>query len=326
MAKHVVWITDDRFGDGGRIEREVLDGLAVDLRVNTDLPAPAGTFTGAVGLLVNQYSVGGDLIRSIPGLRIISRYGVGYDNVDIPAATTCGVRVAYVPDYASEDVSDHAVALLLACVRAVPRGDRRLREGGWNLVGERRLYRTAGRTLGIVGYGRIGSAVHRKMRGFGLSRVLVHDPEVPASTLSAAGCVPVDLDTLLGESDYVTIHAPLSESTRGMIGPRELELMKPGAYLVNTARGAVVNQAALAEALRRGRIAGAALDVFEHEPLDASSPLRTLDNVVLSSHMAWYTEESLVELRTKAAANVRSVLRGEEPAYPLNDPARGGKT
>jgi D-3-phosphoglycerate dehydrogenase len=166
---------------------------------------------------------------------------------------------------------------------------------------------------------------HRKLSGFALERVLVYDPYVDGGRLRERGCVPCDLDTLLRESDYVTIHAPLSAETRGMIGDRELALMKPHAVIVNTARGPIVDEAALCRSLAARRIGCAGIDVFEREPPEPSSPLRALDNVILSGHVAWYTQESRVELRSKAARNVRAVLEGRVPAYPLNDPtARGG--
>lgn len=326
VSGNVVCVTDDRFGDDFGIERRELDGLDVEFRVLSLATEAEGAaaLAGAHALLVNQYRIGQALIRALPGLRVISRYGVGYDNVDVPAATAAGVWVAYVPDYASEDVSDHAVALLMACVRQIPYCHRRVREGAWNIAGELSAFRTRGRTLGIVGYGRIGSVTHRKLSGFALDHVLVCDPYVDPGLLRARGCIPCDLNRLLRESDYVTIHAPLSPETRGMIGEREIALMKPHAVIVNTARGPIIDEAALCRALQERRIGGAALDVFEREPPEASSPLRSLDNVVLSGHIAWYTEESRVELRSKAARNVRAVLEGRTPDYPLNDPARTG--
>jgi D-3-phosphoglycerate dehydrogenase / 2-oxoglutarate reductase len=322
VSRHVVCITDDRFGDDYAIERGVLAGIDVELRIlSLDVATgPTPALEGASALLVNQFLVSASVIRSLPGLRVVSRYGVGYDNVDVEAATAARVRVAYVPDYASEDVSDHAVALLLACIRKIVYCDRRVRDGAWNVAKELTSFRTSGKTLGIIGYGRIGSVTHRKLNGFALARVLVHDPYLDPGLLRARGCVPADLRTLLRESDYVTIHAPLSTETRGMIGEAELALMKPQAILVNTARGPVVDEAALCRALRDRRIGYAGVDVFEREPPEPSSPLRGLDNVVLSGHIAWYTEESRVEMRTKAAANVRAVLDGRAPPYPLNDP------
>ena len=328
MSGNVVCVTDDRFGDDFGIERGELEGLEVEFRVfslATDAEG-ASALAEAQALLVNQYRIGSALIRALPRLRVISRYGVGYDNVDVPAATAAGVWVAYVPDYASEDVSDHAVALLMACVRKITYCDRRVREGAWNISSEITCLRTRGRTLGIIGYGRIGSVTHRKLAGFALERVLVCDPYVDAGLLRARGCVPCNLERLLRESDYVTIHAPLSDETRGMIGERELALMKPHALIVNTARGPIVDEAALCRALRERRIGGAALDVFDREPPEPSSPLLSLDNVILSGHNAWYTEESRVELRSKAARNVRAVLEGRAPPYPLNDPGRQGGT
>lgn len=327
MSRSVVCITDDRFNDDYAIERAELDGLDYELRVHSlgTEAEGAAALAEAEALLVNQYPVTASLLSSLRRLKVVSRYGVGYDNVDIAAATAAGVRVAYVPDYASEDVSDHAVALILACARRLTTCDRKVRDGAWNYSSELTLHRTRGRTLGIVGYGRIGSVTHRKLSGFALERVLVCDPYVDAGYLRAQGCMPCDLDTLLRESDYVTIHAPLSAQTRGMIGERELRLMKPDAVIVNTARGPIIDEAALCRALEARRIGCAGIDVFEREPPEPSSPLRSLDNAILTGHVAWYTRESRVEMRSKAARNVRAVLEGRAPAYPLNDPAPKGQ-
>ena len=232
------------------------------------------------------------------------------------AATAAGIWVARVPDYGWEDVSDHAIALLLACVRDLRSYDRLARAGRPGRP--RALFRMKQRTCGVIGCGGIGSALVRKLGGFAPARILVHDPYLSAAQIAAAGGVASDLDTLLRESDFVSLHTPLTEETRQMIGAAQLRLMKPTAILINTARGGLVDQDALAAALADGTIAAAGLDVFETEPLPTASPLVGLDNVILSNHMAWYTEESAVELATKAARNVSEVLAGRPPVYPLN--------
>lgn len=256
------------------------------------------------------------LIASMRRCRIISRFGIGYDNIDVDAATAAGIWVSRVPDYGWEAVSDHALALFLACVRDLGVLDRRARAGQ---PGRRRpLFLVKGRTFGVIGCGGIGSVLVRKLAGFGLARILVHDPYLTAEQVAAAGAVAVDLDTLLRESDYVSLHTPLTDGTRAMIGAEQLALMKSTAILVNTSRGAVVDEAALAAALADGTIAAAGLDVFEAEPLPADSPLAGLDNVILTNHQAWYTEESSVELASKAACNISEVLSGRPPLYPVN--------
>ena len=256
------------------------------------------------------------LIAGMRRCRVISRYGIGYDNIDVEAATRAGIWVGRVPDYGWEAVSDHAMALFLACVRDLGSLDRRARAGQ---PGRRRpMFLVKGRTFGVIGCGGIGRALIRKLAGFGLARILVHDPYLTAEQVAAAGGEAVDLETLLREADFVSLHTPLTDATRGMIGTEQLALMKPTAILVNTSRGAVVDEAALAAALADGTIAAAGLDVFETEPLPADSPLTGLDNVILSNHMAWYTEESSVELATKAARNISEVLSGRPPLYPVN--------
>ena len=255
------------------------------------------------------------LIASMRRCRVISRYGIGYDNIDVDAATRAGIWVGRVPDYGWEDVSDHAVAMFLACVRDLGAAwiGGRVPEPGR----ARHLFRITGRTFGVIGCGGIGRVVIRKLAGFDLARILVHDPYLTPDQVAAGG-EATDLETLLREADFVSLHTPLTDETRGMIGAEQLALMKPSSMLINTARGGLVDEAALAAALTDGTIAAAGLDVFEQEPLPADSPLTGLDNVILSNHLAWYTEESSVELATKAARNISEVLSGRPPVYPVN--------
>ncbi len=320
MAAFRVVVTDDRYGGRYREEEDVLRELDVKLEVRnlTTEEETARVLEDADAVLVNLHPMGAGVIRRLARCRVISRYGVGYDNVDVEAATEKGIWVARVPDYGYEDVSDQALALLLGCIRGVAYKDRRVREGSWNLTGEWSCRRLRGRVLGLLGYGGIARTLHRKVQGFGLARVLVCDPYVDAAEIRRAGGIPADLDTLLRESDYLSVHAALTPQTRRLIGRREIALLKPGAILINTSRGPLVDEAALAEALAEGRIGSAGLDVFEKEPLPADSPLRNLDNVILSDHTAWFSEESIVELKTKAARNVLEVLKGGPPLYPVN--------
>ena len=302
---------------GHRPEREILEPLAeiVTARADTrrELEAAVRDVDAA---MIGTQPFDAPLIAGMRRCRVISRYGIGYDNIDVAAATAAGIWVARVPDYGWEDVSDHAIALLLACVRDLPSYDRLARAGRPGRP--RALFRMKQRTCEVIGCGGIGSALVRKLGGFGLARILVHDPYLSAAQIAAAGGVASDLDTLLRESDFVSLHTPLTGETRQLIGAAQLRLMKPTAILINTARGGLVDQDALAAALADGTIAAAGLDVFETEPLPTASPLVGLDNVILSNHMAWYTEESAVELATKAARNVSEVLAGRPPVYPLN--------
>jgi D-3-phosphoglycerate dehydrogenase len=322
MAEFKVVVTDDRYGNYDE-ENAVLKeiGVAVEVHDLGDEAETTRVLKDADGILLNLHRLPASVIGELERCRVISRYGVGYDNVSVEAATAKGIWVARVPDYCLEDVSDQAMALLLGCVRKVAYKDRRIREGAWNLHREQPSYRIAGKTLGLLGYGAIARTLHRKLSGFALGRVLVFDPYLDPKKIGENGAEAVNLRTLLKSSDYISIHAPLSDETRGMIGSRELSLMKKGAILVNTSRGPLVQENALAEALAEGRIAAAGLDVFETEPLPQDSPLRSLDNVILSDHAGWYSEESVSELKTKAAENVLAVLKGGRPVYPVNHPA-----
>jgi len=251
----------------------------------------------ADAVLVRWHKIGPDLIRRFRRCKIIVRYGVGYDNVDLAAATEAGVMVRHVPSYCLDEVATHALALLLACVCNVVPIQRRLGRGGWSANPSEKSHRMAGRTLGLVSLGNIGQSVARKLGGWQM-RLLATDPFVEPEKAAALGVELTDLDTLCRESDFISLHAPLLPETRHLIGPRQFELMKPGVILVNTARGPVLDAEALLAALEVGRVAAAGVDVFEVEPLDVNSPLRSHPRVVVSDHTAWYSEESVAELQT----------------------------
>ncbi len=321
-----VYITDHTFVST-EPQRAVLGGMArlVDvngrpMRSEDDVIAAC---PGAAALIVAFAPIGARVLDALPGLRCVVRYGVGYDNVDVAAAAQRGVWVANVPDYCVAEVADHTLALLLALARKILRLDASVRRSEWQPVAAARpLHRLAGRTLGIIGLGRIGSAVARRARAFGC-RVLAYDKYLTAEAVRAAGAEPVDLDSLLGACDALSIHAPLTEETRHMLDARAMARMRREAVIVNTARGAIVDTAALAEALTEGRLAGAGLDVFESEPLPADHPLRSAPNVILQPHAAWYSEESVLELQRSAAEEVARVLRGEPMRNPVNRPRAG---
>jgi D-3-phosphoglycerate dehydrogenase / 2-oxoglutarate reductase len=258
---------------------------------------------------VRESPINAAAIASASQLIGIVRYGIGIDNIDQAAASARQIYVANVPDYGTEDVSDHAMALLLSVARRVSTRDRFVRTGGWNSGSREKIYRIAGKTLGLVGYGRIARAFERKMRGFGITRVLVYDPHAHVR----AGIEIVDLDTLCRESDYISLHAPLTSETRHLLNARQIALMKPTTILVNTSRGALIDEAALSVALRENKIFGAGLDVFEQEPPDRANLLLQLPNTVLSDHAGWYSEESVTDLQRKAAEEVVRILSSHEP-------------
>jgi D-3-phosphoglycerate dehydrogenase len=266
--------------------------------------------------------------RSIAGLtrcRIISRYGIGVDNIDVSAATERGVWVANVPGFCAPEVSDHVLALVLAFGRRLFPLDRSVREGGWDVIGVAgQTRRLAESTLGVVGFGQIGRLLAAKASRLGL-RVLATSPRSAAAHAAEHGAEAVDLERLLRESDYVVLLCPLTEQTRQLINRRTLALMRPDAHLINVSRGALVDEAALVEALEAGRLAGAGLDVFEREPPPADSPLRQLPNVVMTPHAAYYSSRALADLQERVTLNVLDALAGRMPASTLNPAARSAR-
>jgi len=272
----------------------------------------------ADGVITRLAPVGAAAIEQMTRCRVISRYGVGVDNVDVPAATAKGIVVANVRDYCNEDVSDHALALLLSCVRKTARRDKQVRAGKWDIGAADPVWRVAGKTLGLIGYGAIARTLHRKVSGFGLAEVLAYDPYVEAGKMAQAGARKVELDELLERSDYISVHAPLTDQTRHMIGREQFAKMKPTAILVNTSRGGLIDPDALYEALKTGRINSAGIDVYEPEPPKPDCKLFELDNIVLTDHTGWYSEESQLTLQQTAARNVALVLAGKRPLFCVN--------
>jgi D-3-phosphoglycerate dehydrogenase len=275
--------------------------------------------SGADALLVTYAKITAEMIRQMPRCRIISRFGIGVDNVDIAAATTAGIVVTKVPDYCIDEVSDHTMALLLALVRKIPFANAQVQAGHWRMSAVTPIHRLRGSVLGLVGFGKIPQLVAPKAQSFGL-RVVAYDPYVSKDVLSAAQVEGVSFAELLRMSDYVSIHTPLVPETRGLFGRDAFQQMKPSAYLINTARGPIIDEAALAQALDDRLLAGAALDVMAEEP-PGSSPLFGRDNVIATPHTSFYSDESLVELQTKAADEVVRVLTGEAPRNPVNPEA-----
>jgi D-3-phosphoglycerate dehydrogenase len=270
----------------------------------------------ADAVLVTYAKLPGELLRQLTRCKAIGRFGLGVDNIDVAAAAELGITVTYVPDYCMQEVSDHAMALLLALARKVPLSNSLVQAGRWEMPAVVPIHRLAGRVLGLVGFGNIPRTLAPKAKAFGL-RVLTHDPYVSQETLAAAGVDGVTFDRLLELSDFVSIHAPLMPATRGLFNAEVFRRMKKGAMLINTARGPLVDEDALVAALDSGQLGGAALDVIAIEPLSKDSKLIGRDNVVLTPHTAFYSVEALDELQTKCAADVARVLSGEAPIYPV---------
>jgi phosphoglycerate dehydrogenase-like enzyme len=269
----------------------------------------------AVAGIVSTDPFDAAVFAACPKLRVLARVGVGIDSIDLAAATAAGVVVTTTPGANDQVVADHTLALMLATVRRIVETDRSVRAGEWSRGGPLTAWDLHGRTVGIVGLGAIGQAVARRLRGFDCI-VLGHDVE-PRQVM---GVESLPLDELLTRSHVVTVHVPLSGSTRGLIGKRELALLPAGAIVVNAARGGIVDEEALVQALRSGRVRAAALDVFADEP-PAGSPLLELPNVVLSPHVAALSEGSIRRMLSMAAQSVVAVLEGREPAGVVNPPA-----
>ncbi len=316
-----VLIADDRYPEY-KEETAVLQPLGARLTFvkSADPAALLHAGRNADAIIVNLAPLPAIVINGLARCRVISRYGVGYDNVDIAAATARGIWVANVPDYCGEDVSDQAFALWMSCVRNVARRDRDVRAGVWDITRGAPQWRVKGKTFVFCGFGQIARILRRKIAGFDLGRILVFDPFLDEAAIQAAGAEKVNWETALKEGDYFSIHMPLNDQTRGMFNAAAFRMMKNTAILVNTSRGPIVDEAALYEALSQGLIHAAGLDVFAQEPINHDNPLLKLDNVTFSGHTGWYTEESQTELKRKAAENVRDALTSNRPKYAVNKP------
>lgn len=273
---------------------------------------------GADALVVQWATVSGQALAELAGLRFISRLGIGYDMIDVPAATRHGIAVANTPTYCVEEVATHTTAMILALTRGLPAYDSAVRSGTWAATQARPMAaRPSASTVLIVGFGRIGSMAAANVSALGF-RVLVHDPLVDDGVVTGAGYEPVALDHGLSRADVISLHAPLSESTRHLLDAASLARVKPGAVVVNTCRGPLIDEVALADALESGRLGGAALDVYVREPLPADSRLRTLGNVLLTPHAAWYSPQAMNDLPVHAATNVVDFLAGRSVASIVN--------
>jgi D-3-phosphoglycerate dehydrogenase / 2-oxoglutarate reductase len=268
-------------------------------------------------VLVTYAKLTREVLTQFTRCKAIGRFGLGVDNIDLVAAKEKGIAVNYVPDYCVREVSDHAMALLLALIRKIPLSNKLVQSGRWEMPAVVPIRRIEGTVLGLVGFGHIPRLVAPKAQAFGI-KVIAYDPFAKAEVFRAAGVEGVDLDALLQSSDYVSVHAPLLPSTRGMMNAAAFAKMKKGAYIVNTARGPLIDEAALVAALDSGQIGGAGLDVVAAEPLAKDSPLLGRDNVIISPHTAFYSVEALNELQTKCATDVARVLSGEKAVYPIS--------
>ncbi len=267
--------------------------------------------------LLNQYAkLTPRVIEQLDHVKIIARYGIGVDNVDLAAATKKHIYVTNVV-YDICDVADHAVMLMLALARKLMQVEKNIQELVWDWKKFHPSPRIKGKTVGIIGLGRVGRQVARRLSGFDV-RLLACDPYIPTEIFAAFHAECVDRKTLLESSDIVTIHVPLNAETRNMIGAKELKFMKKTALLINAARGGIVNEHALYEALNDKQIAGAGLDVLEHEPIQKGNPFLRFENVLITPHMGWYSEDTVEEVQRIAAEQVFQCLRGMTPTNLVN--------
>jgi D-3-phosphoglycerate dehydrogenase / 2-oxoglutarate reductase len=319
MARFKIVMTDDRHKTYDE-EKSVLKEIDAEL-VIANCVTPEDVIKecrDADGILVNLAPINSDVIAKLDKCRIIARYGVGFDNIDVSASTRKGVYVANVPDASFEEVSDQALALMMACIRKVARRDAQVRQGKWNIGKSDPVYRMVGKTFTLLGFGVIARSLYRKIAGFNFSQILVFDPFVDEAVIASMGAKKADWETAIRQADYISVHIPLSDKTRGIINAGTFAMMKKSAIIVNTSRGPVIDESALLDALTTGEINSAGLDVHTREPLDSNSPFMKLENCVLTDHSGWYSEEAMSELKTKAAQNVRDVLLGKAPKYPVN--------
>jgi D-3-phosphoglycerate dehydrogenase len=317
MSRPLIAVTDSPFPSLD-LARAALARLDPELRMAKSASAEdiLAVAREADAVLVTYAKLPGELLHQLTRCKAIGRFGLGVDNIDLKAAGELGITVTYVPDYCMHEVSDHAMALLLALTRKIPLSNALVQAGRWEMPAVAPIHRIAGRVLGLVGFGNIPRTLAPKAKAFGL-RVVAHDPYVPAETFAAAGVEGLGFDKLLEVSDFVSIHAPLTPATRGLFDAEVLQKMKRGALLINTARGPLVNEDALVAALDSGQVGGAALDVVTIEPPPKDSKLIGRDNVILTPHTGFYSVEALEELQSKCAADVARVLSGEAPVYPI---------
>lgn len=318
MKPNVV-IAYSGFGDL-EVEKRVLSNIAAEINHVDTLASPEAleAVKDADALMVALQNVTAEIIATMKRCQVISRAGTGVDTIDVAAATAHGIWVAYVPDYSIDEVSTHAIALLLAQARGLAPLIESTRNRKWDSMASGPVYRLKGQTLGILGFGRIGQVTAEKGKALGLN-VIVYDPYLNQAVVERLGVRPVDLETLARESDHISLHAPLLQSTHHIVNAHFLSWMKPTAYIINAARGPLIDEAALLAAVRTGQIAGAALDVLSVEPPAPDNPLLHEARILVTPHSAWYSEEAKIDLRTRCAEEVVRVLKGETPRSPVNE-------
>lgn len=299
-------------------ERDIIEGTGAAFVVaNASTPEDVIEAGQDATALINNYvAITAEVFEELPELNVVARYGIGVDGIDIEAATDHGVKVVNVPEYCVDEVSAHALGLILACERQIPRYDTHVKAGGWDWEAAKPLSRFCEKTLGLVAFGKIARSVAEKGQGFGLD-VIAYDPYVSAEEMANYGVEKVGFEDLFGRSDIVSAHPPRTDKTEGLISDRAFECMQSHATFVNTSRGSVVDQDALYSALVEGEIAMAGIDVMMTEP-PGDSPLFDLENCIVTPHVAWYSEASMADLQRITAEEVARVITNEEPRNLVN--------
>ena len=318
MSGLIVAVTDTVFPNLDPV-KQALSTIGAELKL-AEQPTPEAILDvarDADGLFVTYGQITAEVISGLRNCKVIGRFGIGTDNIDIPTASRRGIIVTYAPVYCLDEVSEHTMALLMALARKIPFSSKLVQAGQWDMPAVIPINRLRGRTLGLVGFGNIPQSLAPKAQAFGLT-VIATDPFVKAESAKSLKVEVVSLDTLLERSDFVSVHAPLTKETENLFDADAFKKMKPEAMLINTARGPLVDVAALAQALDDGEIAGAALDVLPIEPPPVNFVLLGRDNVILTPHTAFYSEEALLNLQTTVAKDVVAVLSGGTAAYPIN--------
>lgn len=316
MGKYKIVITDNLNGNCD-IEKKILSSIDADVEIYNELKGKEliSAVEDADAVLVDMADMSSDVIKAMKKCKVISRYGAGYDNVDVSEASSAGIKVTIVPDYCIHEVAEHAFALLLSFERNIAQRARAVSEGRWRDIPSPRIKRIHGSVLGIVGYGRTGHALKSMAEGFGFSRILIYSRGLTPGEKIDESVYAVSLETLLKESDYISLHLPLNKETKYFINEESFRLMKEDSVLINTSRGAVVNEKHLETALSSRIIRGAAIDVMEFEPPKGNCQLAKLDNVIVTDHRAYYSENSIKQLKEKCAFNALSVLKYGSAEY-----------
>lgn len=313
-----VVITDYEFEDL-RYEKAILDQEVELVKANCKTEDEVIAECHDADGVINLYApITSRVINELTNCKIITRYGVGVDTIDLSAATEKGICIGNVPDYGIDEVSDHALTLIMSLLRKVTTSNQIVKNGTWDVNQSKPIHRLNTLTIGLVGFGNIPRRLATKVQALGLN-VVVSDPFLSEEIAKERNVTLISLEELCKKSDVISVHAPLNNATRGMIGKDQFDLMRKGVYVVNTARGPVLDEDALVEALENGIVAGAGLDVLETEPIRKDHPFLTMDNVTLTPHMAGYSEESAAEMRSKTALGIIDVLvRGQYPKYLVN--------